>query len=124
MYVTIGTKFAAMENHRTDSIPNDSYPVKSARLLAGRCRPSSRVTVGLHVNRHLHPAIQGVQIRSGQRSRLVPAWWFLSLLERDRLTDLESLGDCRRPHAVGLHRLDLGGVNGHFAAPVHAAYLY
>jgi hypothetical protein len=24
-----------MENHRTDSIPNDSYPVKSDRLLAG-----------------------------------------------------------------------------------------
>jgi len=23
-----------MENHRTDSIPNDSYPVKSDRLLA------------------------------------------------------------------------------------------
>jgi hypothetical protein len=30
----IGTTFAAMENHRTDSIPNDSYPVKSDRLLA------------------------------------------------------------------------------------------
>jgi hypothetical protein len=29
----IGTTFAAMENHRTDSIPNDSYPVKSDRLL-------------------------------------------------------------------------------------------
>jgi hypothetical protein len=24
-----------MENHRTDSIPNDSYPVKSDRLLEG-----------------------------------------------------------------------------------------
>src|SRR5258708_15533748 len=32
----IGTTFAAMENHRTDSIPNDSYPVKSDRLLE-RC---------------------------------------------------------------------------------------
>jgi hypothetical protein len=32
----IGATFAAMENHRTDSIPNDSYPVKSDRLLAGR----------------------------------------------------------------------------------------
>jgi hypothetical protein len=31
----IGTTFAAMENHRTDSIPNDSYPVKSDRLLGG-----------------------------------------------------------------------------------------
>jgi hypothetical protein len=30
----IGATFAAMENHRTDSIPNDSYPVKSDRLLA------------------------------------------------------------------------------------------
>jgi hypothetical protein len=29
----IGATFAAMENHRTDSIPNDSYPVKSDRLL-------------------------------------------------------------------------------------------
>jgi len=25
-----------MENHRTDSIPNDSYPVKSDRLLVCR----------------------------------------------------------------------------------------
>jgi len=25
-----------MENHRTDSIPNDSYPVKSDRLLVAR----------------------------------------------------------------------------------------
>jgi hypothetical protein len=25
-----------MENHRTDSIPNDSYPVKSDRLLGVR----------------------------------------------------------------------------------------
>src|SRR5258708_23886503 len=32
----IGTTFAAMENHRTDSIPNDSYPVKSDRLLVHR----------------------------------------------------------------------------------------
>jgi len=30
----IGATFVAMENHRTDSIPNDSYPVKSDRLLA------------------------------------------------------------------------------------------
>src|ERR1035437_10078719 len=29
----IGATFVAMENHRTDSIPNDSYPVKSDRLL-------------------------------------------------------------------------------------------
>src|SRR5665811_719604 len=29
----IRDRFAAMENHRTDSIPNDSYPVKSDRLL-------------------------------------------------------------------------------------------
>ena len=29
----IGETFVAMENHRTDSIPNDSYPVKSDRLL-------------------------------------------------------------------------------------------
>jgi len=29
----IGATFTAMENHRTDSIPNDSYPVKSDRLL-------------------------------------------------------------------------------------------
>jgi hypothetical protein len=29
----IGATFAAMENHRTDSIPTDSYPVKSDRLL-------------------------------------------------------------------------------------------
>jgi hypothetical protein len=29
----IGATFAAMENHRTDSTPNDSYPVKSDRLL-------------------------------------------------------------------------------------------
>src|ERR1019366_2127862 len=32
----IGATFAAMENHRTDSIPNDSYPVKSDRLLVLR----------------------------------------------------------------------------------------
>src|ERR1019366_596338 len=35
----IGATFAAMENHRTDSIPNDSYPVKSDRLLGGRTPP-------------------------------------------------------------------------------------
>jgi len=29
----IGATFVAIENHRTDSIPNDSYPVKSDRLL-------------------------------------------------------------------------------------------
>ena len=27
-----------MENHRTDSIPNDSYPVKSDRLLVAGAR--------------------------------------------------------------------------------------
>jgi hypothetical protein len=32
----IGATFAAMENHRTDSTPNDSYPVKSDRLLGGQ----------------------------------------------------------------------------------------
>ena len=34
----IGATFAAMENHCTDSIPNDSYPVKSDRLLGARYR--------------------------------------------------------------------------------------
>jgi hypothetical protein len=29
----IGATFVAMENHRTDSIPNDSSPAKSDRLL-------------------------------------------------------------------------------------------
>jgi len=38
----IGATFVAMENHRTDSIPNDSYPVKSDRLL-GIEKPSSPV---------------------------------------------------------------------------------
>src|ERR1019366_5450099 len=33
----IGATFAAIENHRTDSIPNDSYPVKSDRLLVLLC---------------------------------------------------------------------------------------
>jgi integrase len=36
----IGTTFAAMENHRTDSIPNDSYPVKSDRLLGLKFLPN------------------------------------------------------------------------------------
>jgi hypothetical protein len=40
----IGTTFAAMENHRTDSIPNDSYPVKSDRLLGKEVRG-----LGIHV---------------------------------------------------------------------------
>src|SRR5450830_1853171 len=32
-WLLAGATFVAMENHRTDSIPNDSYPVKSDRLL-------------------------------------------------------------------------------------------
>src|ERR1019366_3472003 len=36
----IGATFVAMENHRTDSIPNDSYPVKSDRLLEAGVSPN------------------------------------------------------------------------------------
>src|SRR5258708_26306942 len=60
----IGTTFAAMENHRPDSIPNDSYPVKSDRLLgllhinrapaagADWAGPSLRLQLSLIVIRH------------------------------------------------------------------------
>src|SRR5450756_534022 len=41
----IGTTFAAMENHRTDSIPNDSYPVKSDRLLGSHVPYKSLVEI-------------------------------------------------------------------------------
>src|SRR5665811_1908114 len=52
------TTFAAMENHRTDSIPNDSYPVKSDRLLGsifagGRIAPQGQ-TIFRIGNSHLH----------------------------------------------------------------------
>src|ERR1019366_953375 len=46
----IGATFAAMENHRTDSIPNDSYPVKSDRLLDR----------SVAINGHPHRACQGL----------------------------------------------------------------
>jgi hypothetical protein len=39
----IGATFVAMENHRTDSIPNDSYPVKSDRLLENGFRELAAV---------------------------------------------------------------------------------
>jgi len=44
----IGATFVAMENHRTDSIPNDSYPVKSDRLLAGPSNAGGVWGVGTH----------------------------------------------------------------------------
>jgi hypothetical protein len=42
-----------MENHRTDSIPNDSYPVKSDRLLGvtvigGECGDDDYLGLYLH----------------------------------------------------------------------------
>ena len=40
-----------------------------------------------------------------------------------RTTDLERLRDGERPHAVGLHPLDLGGVDGRPASRVDAACL-
>src|SRR5450756_1781362 len=49
----IGATFVAIENHRTDSIPNDSYPVKSDRLLALRLHAidmfRTRESAGAHV---------------------------------------------------------------------------
>jgi hypothetical protein len=38
--------FVVMENHRTDSIPNDTYPVKSDRLLVSciACRRPMRAS--------------------------------------------------------------------------------
>ena len=47
-----------MENHRTDSIPNDSYPVKSDRLLgAGKSPPDALVFADLNGEPRLPNAI-------------------------------------------------------------------
>src|ERR1019366_6086425 len=54
----IGATFAAMENHRTDSIPNDSYPVKSDRLLGRktyRTRDEAKADVFDHIERFYNP---------------------------------------------------------------------
>jgi hypothetical protein len=62
----IGATFAAMENHRTDSIPNDSYPVKSDRLLERRMEGTTMNFEARHAGPRPHPAeSSAVQYRFG-----------------------------------------------------------
>src|ERR1035437_6362112 len=49
----IGATFVAMENHRTDSIPTDSYPVKSDRLLGPGGPCPRKPTDAWRSDRHL-----------------------------------------------------------------------
>src|SRR5260370_31889800 len=63
----IGTTFAAMENHRPDSIPNDSYPVKSDRLLGTPTSSPNRSTDGTNAR-----AARTHQRPSWSRGRGIP----------------------------------------------------
>jgi hypothetical protein len=52
-----------MENHRTDSIPNDSYPVKSDRLLGTHFTRASDIIVPDHLT--TSPAVPITPYRDG-----------------------------------------------------------